>query len=436
MRVFAFVLFLTLTSLSGIGQAFYEIQWEADREYTALVVFYDQEAIDVRVKYIDDAGVYHVAKYTCIGSYEYDDDGTEYFIFNGSDAEIVYSSEDVGAIYTADNFIFTHLSPDNEFEELYTIDNNGLEQDNMEAHMTSASFRQINPEKDFTEQYVFNFFDAHEPEYAYFLALANANTEQEPTPVAVVPSTLHLFFAADTKDRSIGSSTQQDLEEITTTFNKISRELGMEIREYHLVDQAFTKAELTNQLKSVNIEPDDILVYYYSGHGYNDTKRSSEFPTMALDGPDYALEDIYQEVKQKNARLSLIIGDLCNSIPGTRTAVGQKENIPFKSGYLFDSEKLKKMFLESSGTILSTSSEKGQYSYCMNNPDGSLGGGHFTYAFIESMIKEASMVSDGKGDWQTVLERAYTKAHTSTQGHINQNGSKGQSGFGQLNITN
>lgn len=435
MKVLGFFLLFLSYSTGVVAQNFYEIVWESDRPYTALVVFYDQASIDVRVKYIDDQDVYHVAKYTCVGTYTYDDEGSEYFFFDGSDAEVVYSSEPVEAGYNADNFLFTHMNLDNEFEDLYTIDDADLLEEDIAEYMVEASFRVLDPQVDFTEQYVYNFFDAHEPEYELFLALANSYTQTtivEPSPAQ--DATLHLIFAADTKDRSIGLSTAQDMDEVTTTFSKISRELGIEIQVHKLLDNEFSKEELQNRLDELQVGSNDILVYYYSGHGYNDLSRSSEFPTMALDGPDCGLEDVYNQIKAKNARLNLIIGDLCNSLPQTRTAVGEREVLPFKSGYLFDNDKLKKMFLDSKGTILSTSSQKGEYSFCMNNPDGSIGSGHFTYAFIESMILETSMVSTASGDWSSVFSRAYDKASANTAGIINQNGSKGQNGFAQLEM--
>lgn len=435
MRTLVLFLFFLANVTGSFAQNFYEISWESDRPYTALVVYYDQALIDVRVKYVSDDGVYHLAKYECAGTYTYDDDGSEYFYFDGEDAEVVYSSEPVEIGYIADNFLFTNMSLNNEFEDLYTIDDEDLKQEDISDYLIKATFGALDPKVDFTKQYVFNFFDEHEPEYELFLALSNSYSETpnpEPTPAKDV--TLHLIFAADTKDRSIGPSTAQDMDEVTNTFTKISRELGIDIQVYRLLDNEFSKEELQNRLDALQVGSNDILVYYYSGHGYNDVSRTSQFPTMALDGPDYGLEDVYNQIKAKNARLNLIIGDLCNSLPQTRTAVGEREVLPFKSGYLFDTEKLSKMFIESKGIILSTSSQKGEYSFCMNNSDGSLGGGHFTYAFIESMIMETSKVSSATGDWASVFNRAYEKASANTLGTVNQNGNKGQNGFGYVEI--
>lgn len=433
MKSLLIALLLGVFGFAGYGQNFYEIKWKSDLDYTALVVYYDDTQIDVRVKFIDSEGVYRVAKYNCKGSVETDDEGTHYFVFDGHDAEVVYASNNSPSGYIADNFIFTNVNENNEFEYLYTLDDAAIEAGDEGADPVEASYRQLDPKVDFTEQYIFDFFDKHEPEYAQYLGLVNPVTE--PTYTAPADEVvMHLVMVADVEDRSIGKSTALDQRDITTTFTKISRELGIEIREYQFSGRGFNKDSILTNLDRINNSPNDIIIYYYSGHGYNDPAKQSEFPSMALDGTDMSLEEMFYEVSDKNARLTMIIGDLCNSIPESRTAVGRREALPFKSGYLFDNNKLNKLFIQSSGFLVSTSSQKGEWSYCMNNPDGSMGNGQFTHAFIESMIKEASAVSASEAAWSNLFDRAYQKANENTQGLVNQNGRRGQSGFNVIKI--
>lgn len=432
------VMFFATLCYAVKAQSFYEIKWKSDLDYTALVVYYDESQIEVRVKYTDANNIYRVAKYSCDGSIETDDSGVRYFVFDGRDAEVVYSSDNSSSGYIADNFIFTNLNENNEFEYLYTMDDSDV--DNEDSEPIEASYRQLDPQTDFTQQYIFNFFDEHEPEYARYLGLVNTASQEEPLTVDSEPANepqravMHLVMVADVEDRSIGKSTAQDQRDVTTTFTKISRELGIEIREYQFSGNGFNKDSILTNLNRINNSPNDIIIYYYSGHGYNDPGKDSEFPSMALDGVDLSLEDMYYEVRAKNARLTMIIGDLCNSIPESRAAVGRREALPFKSGYLFDNTKLSKLFIQSSGFLVSTSSQKGEWSYCMNNPDGTMGNGQFTHAFIESMIKEASAVSASDADWLNLFGRAYRNANINTQGLVNQNGQRGQSGFNRSNI--
>ena len=178
-----------------------------------------------------------------------------------------------------------------------------------------------------------------------------------------------------------------------------------------------------------------MILFYYSGHGYNDPASTSRFPTMALDGRDYALEDVYNLLRRKQARLTLTIGDLCNSIPRTRAGTAVREALPFKSSYFFDYDKLYRLFIDSEGDLISTSSRKGEWSYCTTNPDGTLGNGYFTDSFIKSLIKETSKVSNETGNWITLFNRAYQNAKQSTANNTNQNGERGQSGFSGGSVT-
>ena len=439
MKRYLLVLSFLLCFLSSRAQSFYEIKWESDRPYVALMVYYDKSQVEVRVKYEDDQGVYRVAKYKAEGTIDIDKEEDEtYFIFDGHNAEVVYSADGSESGYVADNFIFMSPNEDYVFQHLFVIDDYDIEREDIENYMAEATYRLVNPQTEFTQQFIFDYFDEHEPEYAKYLGLVKP---QQPVdvPPATQPTTtakpvLHLVVVADVEDRSIGKSTAQDQKDVTTTFTKISRELGVEIKDYQLSGTSFNKNDIMNNLGQIANGPNDIIVYYYSGHGYNDTQINSRFPTMALDGPDVNLEEVHNAINAKNARLTMVIGDMCNSLPENRRAVGSREAIPFRSGYLFDNNKLEKLFLQSSGTLISTSSQKGEWSFCMNNPDGTMGNGQFTHAFLESMIKEASMVSGSDAEWDDLFNRAYQAAHQSTQSITNQNGRKGQSGFNVINI--
>lgn len=434
MKFTILALVYTIFSFSAKGQSFYEIEWNADEvTYTALVVYYEQTHIDVRVKYSEN-GVYKVAKYGCEGSYFTDDAGTRFFIFDGSDAQIVYEAEATNNGYHADNFIFTHLNDDNEFLDLYTIDDYDLERDDFDVGMVEASFKQLDPQTHFNEQYIFDFFDKHEPEYSWYLSLVPGHNTNTTTTTNNQPATMHLFFVADSKDRSIGPSTQKDMNDVTTTFEKIARELEIESKVYTNYGDQFSKSHMFQTIDNIQCGENDVLLFFYSGHGYNETSQSSTFPTMSLDGPDFSLEDIYAELEKKGARLTLVLGDLCNSIPQTKSPIASAGNIPFKSGYLFDRAKLERLFLESEGSMISSSSKKGQWSFCMSQPNGQLGNGHFTNAFIESLVKETSKVSPETGDWESVLVRAYSTAKNGTHSITNQNGTKGQDGQGLISI--
>ncbi len=432
-----YIVFLFCCSYFAAAQSFYEIAWGNETNYTALITYYSNEEVSVRVKYTTPADVFKVAKYKCKGRYEYQSNGHKYFIFDGDNAEMVYESQETEYGYVADNFIFTNLNEKNVFEELYIIDDQDYDEDEVSSHTYKATFEKIDPKTKFTERYLNSFYSKKETEYKKLLAFYAGEdivSETQSNEVDLENITLHLMIAADTKDRSIGRSTQQDMDDIYTTFSKISAELGIKIKKYRVAGDNFSKSRIFNNINSISNGENDIVIFYYSGHGFNDESKESSFASMSLDGPEYSLEELYHRLKNKNARLTMIIGDLCNSIPETRRGTGIKESIPFKSGYFFDAEKLYKLFVESKGTLLSSSSSKGEWSYCMSNANRTLGNGHFTHSFIEAIIKETSKVYQNSTNWSKIFDRAFTDAAKNTSDKINQNGRRGQHGIKYVNI--
>jgi hypothetical protein len=562
MRRILIIAFLCFFQLC-VAQSFYEIEWKGESgvNYTALIEFFEKENIKVRVKYTLKDGTYKVAKYKCVGAYQTSADGTKFFIYDGKDAEMVYSSKESSVGYSADNFVFKNLNANNEFEKIYTYDDQDLKDGKLD-NIKYATFKELNPTKDFTKAYIHSFFWTNEPEYIKYTNLISSTSstttstsstssstashyklkfrnkcnkpvkvlirylddnddwkskgwwEIAPnktvyvedssnrifyyyakttdgklvwsdnenkrtykgkkygfrkleksnsdygswisnitcssqtgtqTTTAVTSTTtgsqntkdvkLHLLVVADTNDPKIGSSVRQDLDDVSNLFRKAAREVGIKYEINKLYGDTFDKSSIMSKINSLGIKSNDVVIFYYSGHGYNDTSGSNRFPSMSLDGPDYGLESIHRYIKGKGARLNITVGDLCNSIPRSRNGTKSDEEIPFKSGFLFDSDKLKRLFMYSSGSLISTSSSKGEWSFCMTNSNGSMGNGHFTNAFINSFAKEASKVNDNNGSWRTMFSRAYRDAKGNTKYIRNQNGQSGQSGFNSNTIT-
>lgn len=260
------------------------------------------------------------------------------------------------------------------------------------------------------------------------------NTSLSNDNISVKDVKMHLIFVADTNDPGIGASVRQDMEDVTNLLNKASRELGVSFESHRLYGNNFDKSSIISKVNSLSVSPKDIIFFYYSGHGYNETSTYNKFPNMSLDNVDMGLASIHQSLKKKNARLTLTFGDLCNSIPRSRDGAKNESEVPFKSGFLFDSEKLNRLFIQSKGDFISTSSKKGEWSFCISNSNGTQGNGQFTNAFINSFTKETSKVNSNIGSWSVMVNRAYDEARRKTEGIKNQSGGFGQNGTYTNNI--
>lgn len=247
---------------------------------------------------------------------------------------------------------------------------------------------------------------------------------------------LFLIMVADTQDEKIGKSTEKDMISVTNLFRRASKELGIGYSENMLYASTFDKRNIINSINKIPTKRNDIVVFYYSGHGFNNTKRESAFPTMYLDGEDILLEEVHNLMKDKNARLTLTIGDLCNSIPNTRESIESEKEDVHKSSLIFDKKKLERLFLQAKGEIISTSSKKGQMSFCVVYPDGQIGNGQFTNAFLNTFADATSQAKNKYENlnWENIFSISYNIAKKETERIKNQDGARGQFGFNKVVI--
>lgn len=139
---------------------------------------------------------------------------------------------------------------------------------------------------------------------------------------------IHLLIVAMTKDSVIGNSAMLDVRRAIKTFGAVAEALTL--KNNFFVDTVIGENyNRTNILKAINkLNPQrgkDIVIFYYSGHGFTNPKQpAKKFPFLDLLNPlqnprplaiDSAMniEDIYTILKQKGARLNLVISDCCNN---------------------------------------------------------------------------------------------------------------------------
>jgi len=207
--------------------------------------------------------------------------------------------------------------------------------------------------------------------------------------------TLHtIMYITDEMTDPIYSSCQKDKKLMTEEIKKIEKLTGLEAKFY---STNFTKQNLQSVISRMSVKEDDVIMFYYSGHGYN--RGNSEFPCMnfresSFNSTHVSLYETHQRLKQKGARFLLTIGDLCNNIAKSKYGTlltGRERSI----GYT-------KLFMQYKGDIIITSSEKSQYSFTA--PNG--GGSHFTLAFLDALH---SCINNGDYYWSLILKKAKTK---------------------------
>lgn len=236
---------------------------------------------------------------------------------------------------------------------------------------------------------------------------------------------MHLIIAADTKDADIGYSCQKDMKKALETFDSIRK--YMNIPKQNFISKVFYGASYN--LKNVKATiaalkpaPDDIVIFYYSGHGFRRNETDS-FPyiklktlhTTTADVIANSLrikEDVFDILRKKGARMNLIISDCCNSsIEESTKAPGPKP--PGSRGD--DSWDLievntRELFLNKTPiSVLVSAAKNGEKARCHPSYNG-----FFTHSFINS-LKQFTTKGKSNVTWEQLLETGKTGTHKLAQ---------------------
>lgn len=242
------------------------------------------------------------------------------------------------------------------------------------------------------------------------------------SPHSVSSQTLHAIIFANTKSPGdpnkpgsvgIGPSVTVDFERMGIEMTSIASFIGYRLKKYYYYDTParFSKGSLLSVLNNLSCKENDIVFFYYSGHGLRAENESSQYPEMVLHVPYdgatpndlYPLYKVYQTIKGKNPRLAIVFGDLCNStIKGYYSEYGSSRGATTKSVEACDI--YKNLFLNVKGGVIAASSKPGHTSGCYTYKDGTEGGGTFTASFLDCL---GYFVSQGKElNWNSLLENA------------------------------
>ena len=243
--------------------------------------------------------------------------------------------------------------------------------------------------------------------------------------------TLHAIIFANTKcpgeepgSMGIGPSVTCDYQRMKIEFETMASFLNYkkDFQWYEGSPNHFCRTNLESALNNLSCGKDDIVIFYYSGHGGRSPKETQDpFPWMQLvvdpyrtpwnASQYYSLSQVLKRIEAKQPRLSIVLGDLCNSLSN---AIPPKD-VPEMKGATKISKApcdfYKDLFLKVKGSIISSSSKPGETSAAFSD------GGAFTICFTEAL---QIMVSNNmEPDWETLLEGTKMRTSKVTQGKQN-----------------
>lgn len=238
---------------------------------------------------------------------------------------------------------------------------------------------------------------------------------------------MFLITVIDSDDDSIGKRCEIDLDDITFAFEDLANWLDVDMRDPKVIkgDQ-FSKAgvndAIDNWLKSQKLTKTDIVVFYYSGHGFRYSSDASDYPRMWLktardrDVGKTNLrleEDIYDRIIKMGAGVNIVLGDCCNTtiagdnslfedidIPSRKRTAHKREQ-PAEGESPDDIDNADKLFKSNRPlSILANAAGRGEFASGKSET-----GGFFTNYFLDAL--EECIYEEGmEATWENIFKHA------------------------------
>ncbi|MGY3054320.1 hypothetical protein ACVWYG_002527 [Pedobacter sp. UYEF25] len=238
---------------------------------------------------------------------------------------------------------------------------------------------------------------------------------------------MFLIAVANTNDETVGKSAAVDLNNVNKLFNQIASNLGIiNVLSVKIYGNGYSKSAVEgalSKLKEQNPSPSDIIIFYYSGHGFRVPGDVSAYANLSFRtasdrkknevGDFLPLEQIYNTLMALKPRVCMVFGDCCNADIYQNPVFGSDVITPKGGGTLgtFNTETAKKLFLPTVPiSLLIGSVQKGHLS--VGNPTI---GGYFTYFFTAELQKNLwgyystnpfNVSSQSNGAWLQMLVEA------------------------------
>lgn len=216
----------------------------------------------------------------------------------------------------------------------------------------------------------------------------------------------YAVLVADTKDPSLGASCEKDLQEMSGTLRHISKKIEYNYQEIICNQDKFGKGGIQDAISKIQCKPEDIIFFYYTGHGINTNAEKSNFPILYLKDENLELETVHRLLKEKKPRFCLTLGDCCNNLlAGTRS---MRTARPVVRGIRVtdDTQIARKLFLEANGDLLISSARKGERATAHPNE-----GSFYSNTWIQALAYAED--HNTHVSWETLLADAENRLQAS-----------------------
>ncbi|MDY0093008.1 MAG: caspase family protein [Candidatus Vecturithrix sp.] len=222
-------------------------------------------------------------------------------------------------------------------------------------------------------------------------------------PTIARAATLIAILVADTGSEDIGEGVSIDLGRMSALVEDISANTGLKLQKIILAGTNLTRSGVANAVDQLIAGMDDVIVFYYSGHGARPLGKTSQWPDLAFDDGFVDFGQILDVLQRKQPRFLLALADSCNNYLTPELKQRERKLLPTA----ISQESYRQLFLKQRGSVLACSSEPGEVSYSHR-----LTGGFFTSDFLNKLT--ATLLS-GQPSWHEVQTSEITAFGSYTQ---------------------
>jgi hypothetical protein len=223
----------------------------------------------------------------------------------------------------------------------------------------------------------------------------------------LIPS-LYCVTVIDSKDISVGNSCLIDKANITSFAKKLSDFLNFTFVPISVENKNYSVQGLRRAISSIDADNNDVVLFIYSGHGFSYREDDIHpYPQLALwegDAETIAalrensinMEEVFNLVVAKGARLNIVFSDCCNTFVELPRYEDNKVS-PVARPISWNQQLATQLFIEAKGSYLISAASKGQFAACNTRE-----GGYFTSSFLKE-IQSAIIIGNTAPGWQTII---------------------------------
>ena len=236
--------------------------------------------------------------------------------------------------------------------------------------------------------------------------------------------TIHWLTFIDTTDRNVGeidkSSRQLLYSRWIDLVNTTLKDNGYSVNIVDIYDSKTTPENCKAIVNGLNCGAEDIIVFYYIGHGTENT-GASKYPLMLMGQINASkfipLSWVHNTLKSKGARLTISIGMCCNARQGVAGKIEPTFGANYGNTYVSDEQSncIKKMFLYYRGDVFITSASPNESSWACGTTIGPTD--YFTFSLLDQFNNELPEMSNPTWDsmMSSIKEDVYNNVRNNAQ---------------------